>query len=48
MADDEALSFTTNWKVPSIITYQVKESNNKIDTSWKDNIDTSLLFTDGR
>ncbi|KAH7375292.1 PAB-dependent poly(A)-specific ribonuclease subunit PAN2 [Plectosphaerella cucumerina] len=43
---EEALSFTTNWKVPSVITYQAKEANNKLDMSWKDNIDTTLLFTD--
>ncbi|KAM0322288.1 hypothetical protein ACHAQA_009577 [Verticillium albo-atrum] len=43
---EEALSFNANWKFPSVLTFQVKEANNMMDSTWKDNIDTSLLFTD--
>jgi PAB-dependent poly(A)-specific ribonuclease subunit 2 len=43
---EEALTFNTNWKVPSVITYQVKLANNRIDNSWKQNLDTSLLYMD--
>ncbi|CAG8983942.1 hypothetical protein HYALB_00006910 [Hymenoscyphus albidus] len=43
---EEALSFNTSWKVPSVIAYQVKVANNRIDNSWKQKLDTSLLFVD--
>ncbi|KAM0277743.1 hypothetical protein ACHAQH_005604 [Verticillium albo-atrum] len=43
---EEALSFNANWKIPSVLTFQVKEANNMMDTTWKQKIDTSLLFTD--
>lgn len=32
--------------MPSVIAFQVKEANNKIDMDWKKNIDTSLLYED--
>lgn len=43
---DEALSFNTTWKSPSVLAYQVKAANNKIDSEWKKNIDTSILYQD--
>ncbi|KAL7810030.1 ubiquitin carboxyl-terminal hydrolase domain-containing protein [Trichoderma aethiopicum] len=43
---DEALSFNTTWKYPSVLAYQVKAANNKIDSEWKKNIDTSILYQD--
>lgn len=43
---EDALTFNTSWKVPSVIAYQVKDENNKIDTEWKKNIDTSILYHD--
>ncbi|KAF4632859.1 hypothetical protein G7Y89_g5257 [Cudoniella acicularis] len=43
---EEALTFNMSWKVPSVITYQVKAANNRIDNSWKQNLDTSLLYID--
>ncbi|KAH8684695.1 PAB-dependent poly(A)-specific ribonuclease subunit PAN2 [Tricladium varicosporioides] len=43
---EEALTFNMSWKVPSVITYQVKAFNNKIDDKWKQNLDTSLLYID--
>jgi PAB-dependent poly(A)-specific ribonuclease subunit 2 len=42
---EDALKFDPNWKLPSVIAYQLKSSNNHIDDSWKKNLDTSLLFT---
>lgn len=35
-----------SWKLPSVITYQRKSGNNHIDDSWKDSLDTALLYTD--
>ncbi|KAF5670593.1 pab-dependent poly(A)-specific ribonuclease subunit PAN2 [Fusarium heterosporum] len=43
---EDALTFNTSWKVPSVVAYQVKDENNKIDTEWKKNIDTSILYKD--
>jgi PAB-dependent poly(A)-specific ribonuclease subunit 2 len=43
---DEALTFNTAWKLPSVICYQIKAANNHIDDSWKMNLDTSLLYVD--
>ncbi|ESZ94294.1 hypothetical protein SBOR_5290 [Sclerotinia borealis F-4128] len=44
MPKEDALSFSSSWKLPSVITYQVKDENNRVDNSWKQNLDTSLLF----
>lgn len=41
---EEALTFNTAWKLPSVIAYQVKAANNRIDDSWKQNLDTALLY----
>lgn len=43
---EEALTFNAAWKLPSVITYQVKVANNHIDDSWKQNLDTYLLYQD--
>ncbi|KAH6605888.1 hypothetical protein Trco_005041 [Trichoderma cornu-damae] len=43
---EEALTFNTSWKVPSVVAFQIKNANNKLDNEWKDNIDTSLLYQD--
>ncbi|KYK55176.1 PAB-dependent poly-specific ribonuclease subunit PAN2 [Drechmeria coniospora] len=43
---DDALAFNTSWKVPSVICFQMKQANNKIDTDWKDHLDTSILYQD--
>lgn len=42
----EALTFNTWWKMPSVLVYQLKSANNKLDTAWKMNIDTSVLHMD--
>ncbi|KAF4469696.1 PAB-dependent poly(A)-specific ribonuclease subunit PAN2 [Fusarium albosuccineum] len=46
VSTEEALTFNPSWKVPSVVAYQVKEANNKIDMDWKKNIDTSILYQD--
>lgn len=46
VGSEEALTFNTAWKLPSVVAYQVKEANNKIDTEWKNHLDTSLLYDD--
>ncbi|KAF3054959.1 PAB-dependent poly(A)-specific ribonuclease subunit PAN2 [Daldinia childiae] len=42
----EALTFNTSWKTPSVITYQTKSANNQLDSSWKQNLDSRLLYLD--
>lgn len=46
VSTEEALTFNTSWKVPSVVAYQVKDANNKLDTDWKMNLDTSILYQD--
>ena len=46
VSTEEALTFNTLWKVPSVVSFQVKEANNKIDTTWRANLDTSILYHD--
>jgi PAB-dependent poly(A)-specific ribonuclease subunit 2 len=44
VSQDEALTFTETWKLPSVLAYQVKSARHKVDGSWKNNLDTTLLF----
>lgn len=46
VSTEEALTFNTSWKVPSVVSFQVKEANNKIDSTWKEQLDTSILYHD--
>lgn len=32
--------------MPSILAYQVQSANNSVDDSWKENLDTTLLYYD--
>lgn len=41
---EEALRFEPSWKLPSVLTYQLKSARNEIDDSWKDSLDTSILY----
>ncbi|KAH3918911.1 PAN2-PAN3 deadenylation complex catalytic subunit PAN2 [Parastagonospora nodorum] len=41
---EEALRFEPSWKLPSVLTFQTKSARNKIDDSWKENLDTSILY----
>lgn len=45
---EDALTFNTTWKLPSVIAYQVKAHNNLIDDSWKTKLDVSLLYRDNQ
>ncbi|KAK5167002.1 poly(A)-specific ribonuclease [Saxophila tyrrhenica] len=40
----EALYFDARWKLPSVISYQAKGVSHHLDESWKDRIDTSVLY----
>lgn len=42
----EALTFNTTWKTPLIVLYQLKVANNQIDSTWKQNLDASVLYQD--
>lgn len=44
---DEALRFDPSWKLPSVITYQLKSQRHVVDDSWKQNLDTTLLYHQG-
>jgi PAB-dependent poly(A)-specific ribonuclease subunit 2 len=41
---DEALKFNQPWKLPCVLAYQVKNARHRMDDTWKDRLDTSLLF----
>jgi PAB-dependent poly(A)-specific ribonuclease subunit 2 len=40
----EALHFDARWKLPSVITYQAVTASHHIDGSWKDRLDTNILY----
>ncbi|KAF2706246.1 PAB-dependent poly(A)-specific ribonuclease-like protein subunit pan2 [Pleomassaria siparia CBS 279.74] len=41
---EEALRFEPSWKLPSVLTFQLKAARNSIDDSWKDTLDTQILY----
>lgn len=41
---EEALRFEPSWKLPSVLTFQLKAARHSIDDSWKDHLDTQLLY----
>ncbi|KAI8935577.1 poly(A)-specific ribonuclease [Plenodomus lindquistii] len=41
---EEALRFEPSWKLPSVLNFQLKSARNKIDDSWKQSLDTSILY----
>ncbi|KAF2421174.1 PAB-dependent poly(A)-specific ribonuclease subunit pan2 [Tothia fuscella] len=41
---EEALRFDPSWKLPSVLTYQIKLASHQIDDSWKQRLDTSILY----
>ncbi|KZZ88317.1 Exonuclease, RNase T/DNA polymerase III [Ascosphaera apis ARSEF 7405] len=41
---DEALSFQQMWKTPCTLTYQVKNARHVMDDTWKEALDSTLLF----
>lgn len=44
ITDKEALLFNQDFKLPCILSYQIKSAHGAIDQSWKENLDTVLLF----
>ena len=40
----EALQFSTSWKMPVTLVYQIKTFRHAIDDSWKQALDTSCLY----
>ena len=40
----EALHFNQTWKMPAVVSYQIKTAHGAIDESWRDSLDTMLLF----
>ncbi|KAL5343654.1 ubiquitin carboxyl-terminal hydrolase-domain-containing protein [Aspergillus crustosus] len=43
---EEALRFDQPWKSPCILAFQVKDARNGVDDTWKNFLDTTLLFRD--
>lgn len=41
------MHFNTTWKLPSVLAYQVKSYNHAIDDSWKERLDSSILYYRG-
>ncbi|KKA29873.1 hypothetical protein TD95_004947 [Thielaviopsis punctulata] len=41
---EEAMNFAS-WRIPSVIAYQVKKANNTIDHTWKQHLDTRILYS---
>lgn len=46
VAKEDALDFTPKWKMPSVICFQAKSASNVVDNSWREHLDTSLLYFD--
>ncbi|EPS41531.1 hypothetical protein H072_4574 [Dactylellina haptotyla CBS 200.50] len=44
VSQEEAMNFAPAWKLPSVLCFQQKSESNMVDNSWKNNLDTSLLF----
>jgi PAB-dependent poly(A)-specific ribonuclease subunit 2 len=40
----EALRFEPSWKLPSVLAFQLKQTRHSIDDSWKEHLDTQLLY----
>ncbi|BCS20566.1 poly(A)-specific ribonuclease [Aspergillus puulaauensis] len=43
---DEALRFNQPWKSPCVLAFQVRDARHAVDDTWKDYLDTTLLFRD--
>ena len=41
---DEALRFNQPWKIPCVLAFQARDARHAIDDTWKDYLDTTLLF----
>ncbi|KAL4817259.1 PAB-dependent poly(A)-specific ribonuclease subunit pan2 [Aspergillus spinulosporus] len=43
---DEALRFNQSWKSPCVLAFQVRDARHMVDDTWKNFLDTTLLFRD--
>lgn len=43
-SQEEALRFDPGWKLPSVLTYQVKTLSHAVDDTWLKHLDTSVLY----
>jgi PAB-dependent poly(A)-specific ribonuclease subunit 2 len=41
---EDGLGFDARWKLPAVVTYQIKAMSHDIDNSWKSKIDTRVLY----
>ncbi|KAH7135765.1 PAB-dependent poly(A)-specific ribonuclease subunit PAN2 [Dendryphion nanum] len=41
---EEVLRFEPSWKLPSVLTFQLKAARHSIDDSWKDTLDAQMLY----
>ncbi|KAF2001926.1 PAB-dependent poly(A)-specific ribonuclease-like protein subunit pan2 [Amniculicola lignicola CBS 123094] len=41
---EEALRFETSWKLPSVLAFQRKSARHQIDDTWKNHLDTQILY----
>lgn len=44
VTDKEALLFNQDFKLPCVLSYQIKSAHGAIDQSWKESVDSVLLF----
>lgn len=44
ISKEEALRFEPGWKLPSVLTFQLKAARHSIDDSWKEILDTQPLY----
>jgi PAB-dependent poly(A)-specific ribonuclease subunit 2 len=44
ISTDEAMTFGQSWKMPCVLAYQVQKARHAVDDSWKDSLDTTLLY----
>jgi PAB-dependent poly(A)-specific ribonuclease subunit 2 len=42
--EEEALRFEPSWKLPSVLAFQLQDASHSIDNSWKENLDTQILY----
>ncbi|TGZ84439.1 hypothetical protein EX30DRAFT_356743 [Ascodesmis nigricans] len=46
ISKEEAFDFTPKWKLPSVVCYQLKSDRCHIDNSWREKLDTYILYSD--
>lgn len=47
VSEQEALGFTSAWKTPVLLAYQVQHARHNVDNSWKDALDINALYFNG-